>query len=74
MGVLRSSNTYMAGYATQSASEGAPNLGLLIFTKLVTSCLMPPNRYDMEMEEPQPDNRGAFANEEDPSLSRSGKS
>jgi hypothetical protein len=35
MGVLRPCNTYMAIYPTQSASDGAPNLGLLIFTELL---------------------------------------
>lgn len=33
--VLRRNNTYMAGYATQSAGDGAPNLGFSIFSRLL---------------------------------------
>lgn len=72
MGIFRSCDAYMPSYATQSASDGAPNLGPLIFTELVPSRLTSLNRY--VMEEPQPDNMDAFVDEEDPSLSRSGES
>lgn len=42
--------------------------GLLIFTKLLISPLMLPNRYTAE--EPQPCNDGASASEQDASLFR----
>ncbi|KAG8218742.1 hypothetical protein J3R82DRAFT_4413 [Butyriboletus roseoflavus] len=66
-GQTTSGNTYMTNYAIQGASDGAAGLGL-IFTELLIPGLTPPNRY---AEEPQPDNEGAFADEEDASYSRS---
>ena len=62
----------MSDYAMQGASDSAPNFGLVSLLRLLNSCLTPPNRY--AMEEPQPDSEGAFADEEDASLSRSDES